>query len=110
VTAALAPPCRIRPARVDEAPALTALCRRSKAVWGYDAAFMALAGPALRVTPEAIAAGDVWVAEEDGTRAGVVALAPAGSARHRRMAESPPGPDAARLRDRLSGGGGPRSR
>jgi GNAT superfamily N-acetyltransferase len=75
VTAGPSPPCRIRPARVDEARALTALCRRAKAVWGYDAAFMALAGPALRVTPEAVAAGDVWIAEHDGVMAGVVALA-----------------------------------
>ena len=30
----------LRPARPEEAPALTELCLRSKAVWGYDAAFM----------------------------------------------------------------------
>lgn len=77
MTAGASPPWWIRPARVDAAEALTALCRRSKAFWGYDARFMALAGPALRVTPEAIAAGDVWVAEDDGTTAGVVALAAA---------------------------------
>src|ERR1700731_3725257 len=32
----------IRPARVEEAAALSDLCFRSKAVWGYDPEFMAL--------------------------------------------------------------------
>jgi N-acetylglutamate synthase-like GNAT family acetyltransferase len=32
---------RIRQARLDECPALTELAMRSKAHWGYDAAFMA---------------------------------------------------------------------
>lgn len=76
MTAGASPPRRIRPARIAEAHALTELCRRSKAFWGYDAAFMELAARALRVTPEAIAAGDVWSAEDNGAVAGVVALAP----------------------------------
>ena len=67
---------QIRPARRDEAVALSELCARSKAVWGYDAAFMALARAALEVKPEEIAAGDVWVAEADGSAVGVAALAP----------------------------------
>ena len=32
---------RLRDARQDELQSLTELCLRSKAVWGYDAAFMA---------------------------------------------------------------------
>lgn len=32
---------RLRPVRPDELAELTELCLRSKAVWGYDAAFMA---------------------------------------------------------------------
>jgi len=52
----------IRPARPEEAEALSRLCVRSKAHWGYDAAFMALAGPAVRVRPEWIGRGDVLVA------------------------------------------------
>jgi GNAT superfamily N-acetyltransferase len=72
----MAEPARIRPARIDEGDALSALCFRSKAVWGYDAAFMGLARAALRVSPEEIAAGDVWVAAAGETGiAGVVALA-----------------------------------
>src|SRR5207302_9111679 len=67
----------IRPARIEEAAALSDLCVRSKAVWGYDEAFMALAREALQVHVKEIAAGDVWVATTaDGSIAGVVALAP----------------------------------
>ena len=39
----------IRPARVEEAAALSDLCFRSKAVWGYDPEFMALMLAALGV-------------------------------------------------------------
>ena len=70
-------PFRIRPARAEEAGALSDLCFRSKAVWGYDAGLMALMPAALEVAPEEIADGNVWVATGvDGQIAGVVALAP----------------------------------
>jgi N-acetylglutamate synthase-like GNAT family acetyltransferase len=70
------PPC-IRLARIEEASALSELCVRSKAVWGYDGAFMALARVALEVRPEQIERGDVWVAiTSDGDVAGMVALGP----------------------------------
>ena len=49
----------IRLARVEEAAALSDLCFRSKAVWGYDPEFTALMPAALEVVPEHIAAGDV---------------------------------------------------
>jgi GNAT superfamily N-acetyltransferase len=66
-----------RLARVEEAAALSDLCFRSKAVWGYDPGLMALMPTALAVAPEDIAAGDVWIATgADGQIAGVVALAP----------------------------------
>src|SRR6266705_3523601 len=71
------PSPRIRPACVEEAAALSQLCARSKAIWGYDERFMALARIALGVTPEQIAAGNVWVAIcADGSLAGMVALGP----------------------------------
>ena len=71
--------CRVRPARIGEAAALSELCFRSKQVWGYDDDFMAFCREPLRVKPEEIAAGDVWVAAAaDQSIAGVVALAPAG--------------------------------
>ena len=56
---------------------LSELCRRSKAVWGYDEAFLRLAHDALRVDPAQIAAGDVWVVTvADGAVAGVVVIGP----------------------------------
>jgi N-acetylglutamate synthase-like GNAT family acetyltransferase len=71
------PSLRIRSARVEEAPALSELCVRSKAAWGYDETFMALARVVLEVRREQIAAGDVWVATAaDGSVAGVAALGP----------------------------------
>jgi GNAT superfamily N-acetyltransferase len=71
--------CRVRPARIGEAAALSELCFRSKQVWGYDDDFMAFCREPLRVKPEEIAAGDVWLAAAaDESIAGVVALAPAG--------------------------------
>jgi GNAT superfamily N-acetyltransferase len=67
----------IRLARLEEASALSELCVRSKATWGYDEAFMALARAVLQVSPEQIAPGDVWVATAaDRGIAGIVALGP----------------------------------
>jgi hypothetical protein len=45
----------IRFARVEEAAALSDLCFRSKAVWGYDPEFMALMPAALAVALKDIA-------------------------------------------------------
>jgi N-acetylglutamate synthase-like GNAT family acetyltransferase len=72
----MTPELRIRLARVEEAAALSDLCVRSKAVWGYDAAFMALMPAALAVARDEIAAGDVWIAAVDRETVGIVALAP----------------------------------
>ena len=67
----------IRPARETEAAELTALCLRSKAHWGYDAAFMALSRAALTITPAFIATGCVFVAEEQGgALLGIASVAP----------------------------------
>jgi hypothetical protein len=52
----------IRPARAGEAEALTALCVRSKAHWGYDAAFMRLCVPPLTMSEHSIAEDRVPVA------------------------------------------------
>ena len=54
----------IRPARVGEGQALTALCVRSKAHWGYDAVFMRLSAAALMVEESDVAAGRVLVATD----------------------------------------------
>lgn len=71
---------RLRPARTDEAAALSGLCMRSKAAWGYDTAFMEASRAALTVTSERIAQGAVVVAEdEEGHLLGVAAILPQGS-------------------------------
>lgn len=67
-------PFTIRPARPGEEPALSALCLRSKAHWGYDAAFLAACRGALAVDPGLVAAGRVEVAEAGGRVLGVVAM------------------------------------
>jgi len=66
----------IRPARPGEAAALTGLCVRSKAHWGYDAAFMAAAARLLEIRADAIRAGGVLVALRDAvaTKASGVAV------------------------------------
>jgi GNAT superfamily N-acetyltransferase len=66
----------IRTASPDEAEALHALSIRSKAHWGYDAAFMALAAPKLALPADWIVAGRVFVAWIDGEPAGVAAVLP----------------------------------
>ena len=56
----------IRPAHPDEAELLTGIALRSKAHWGYDAAFMHACVPALTLTPARIQAEPFFVLEEDG--------------------------------------------
>ena len=58
----------IRKAKAGEAQALTALCLRSKAHWGYDAEFMRLCVSSLTVSEDTIAEGRVLVAIDDGNR------------------------------------------
>lgn len=68
---------RIRAAQAHEAEALSALCRRSKAHWGYDAAFMRMSEAALTISRAMIENGDVLAAEDaDGALAGVASIAP----------------------------------
>ena len=64
----------VRPARVDEAVALTELAMRSKAHWGYDDAFMAACRDELTIREDHIAHVDV--AELDGQIVGMVRLEP----------------------------------
>jgi hypothetical protein len=58
----------VRLARPEEAAALTALCIRSKAHWGYDSEFMRQSAIALTITPSMIEEGRVLVAEESACR------------------------------------------
>lgn len=56
---------QVRSAKPGEGQSLTALCVRSKAHWGYDAAFMKLSAAALVVNEDDIAACRVLVAIDD---------------------------------------------
>ena len=65
----------IRPARADEADALSDLARRAKAHWGYDQAFLDACRDELTYTAEEVGAGGFFVVEEDGAVRGFCALA-----------------------------------
>ena len=68
-----------RLARGGEAESLSALCRRSKAHWGYDAEFMRLSREALTLAEADIAAGRVLVAvDAAGRTIGLVRVEPDG--------------------------------
>jgi GNAT superfamily N-acetyltransferase len=70
---------QVRSAKPGEAASLTALCVRSKAHWGYDAAFMKLSAAALAVSEDDIAAGRVLVAVGDADRVvGMACVLPEG--------------------------------
>ncbi|MGW0704580.1 GNAT family N-acetyltransferase [Streptomyces sp. NPDC002643] len=61
---------RIRPARSDEAGALTELVMRSKAHWGYDTAFLEACREELTVRPEEIGPHRIVVAEDPDAAVG----------------------------------------
>ena len=68
---------RIRQARPDECGALTELAMRSKAHWGYDAAFMANVRADLEVIPEKFMPGfHVYILETDSEVIGFYSLRP----------------------------------
>jgi GNAT superfamily N-acetyltransferase len=62
----------LRAPRIDELDSLTALCMRSKAVWGYDQAFMDRCCAELTLTSDDLRETEMQVAENDGV---VVAIA-----------------------------------
>jgi predicted N-acetyltransferase YhbS len=69
---------RVRLARAEEAAALTELCIRSKAHWGYAPEFMRQAAKALTVTSAMIDKCRVLVAEDRNSGLlGIVAVEPA---------------------------------
>lgn len=72
-------PCRLRQPTPGELPHLGDLCLRSKAVWGYDAAFMEACRDELMLHAEDIHATEVVVAEVDGTAVGVAQVAIVGT-------------------------------
>jgi GNAT superfamily N-acetyltransferase len=56
---------QLRDARPDELPALSELCLRSKAVWGYDDAFMIACRTELTLDPGELRSTHIQVAERD---------------------------------------------
>ena len=65
---------RLRPPRPDELYALSALCLRSKAHWGYDAAFLAACRPELTLTETDLHETDLIVADLAGRPAGLAQI------------------------------------
>lgn len=66
----------IRPARADEAEELTDLSLRSKALWGYDAGFLARCRAAMAVKAGNIDLRPHYVAEMDGRIVGFYGFEP----------------------------------
>ena len=75
----------MRRAKIAEAASLTELALRSKAYWGYDAAFMALCRAELTVQPAAIAQGEVWVADDGKGVVGLLEVVSTGSSAEVRL-------------------------
>jgi len=73
---------KVRLATPSETDALTALCIRSKAVWGYNGAFMAKSEAALTISAACIARGCVLVAERNSRLLGVASLQPLDNQTH----------------------------
>jgi GNAT superfamily N-acetyltransferase len=71
-------PLTIRSPTLDELSALSDLCLRSKAVWGYDAAFIEACRRELSFDPRELDSTAIAVAEQDGTPVGVVQVKRAG--------------------------------
>ncbi|WBB52533.1 GNAT family N-acetyltransferase [Verrucosispora sp. WMMD573] len=64
----------MRPARAEEAEALSRLAMRSKAHWGYDAQFLESCRPDLTLRPQEISARRAVVAETSGRIVGFYTL------------------------------------
>ena len=62
---------QLRDARQNELPALSELCLRSKAVWGYDDAFMIACRTELTLRPDELQSTCLQVAVRDSTVAGL---------------------------------------
>lgn len=70
----------LRAARVDELASLSELCLRSKAVWGYDRAFMEACRAELTLSADNLAG--LTVAERDGKIVGVAEISLGGATAH----------------------------
>lgn len=70
---------RLRPAHADELDELTGLCLRSKAVWGYDAAFMKACRSELTLHPHDLVTPMQVAETDDGVVIGVAQIKIAGA-------------------------------
>jgi GNAT superfamily N-acetyltransferase len=64
----------VHQARLEELPRLSELCLRSKAVWGYDQAFLEACRSELTLRPEELRTTLVAVAESESGVTGVVQI------------------------------------
>jgi GNAT superfamily N-acetyltransferase len=62
---------QLRDARKSELPSLSELCLRSKAVWGYDDAFMTACRAELTLHPEELRSTSLQLAVRDSTVVGL---------------------------------------
>ncbi len=69
----------VRAPTFEELPALSALCFRSKAVWGYDSDFMEACRKELTIEPCDLRSSSVVVVEENGKIVGVAQIKVIGS-------------------------------
>jgi len=69
---------KMRPPQQHELEALSALCLRSKAVWGYDQAFLDACRAELTIRVEDLQTTALCVAEHDGGLVGVAQITVAG--------------------------------
>jgi GNAT superfamily N-acetyltransferase len=69
----------LRDARRHELPGLSGLCLRSKAVWGYDDAFMAACRTELTLHSDELASTHIQVAASQATPVGVAQIEVAGT-------------------------------
>jgi GNAT superfamily N-acetyltransferase len=64
----------LRPAHRDELPLLSALCLRSKAVWGYDQVFLEACRTELTIAPHELSNSHIRVAVLEGSVVGIVQI------------------------------------
>jgi GNAT superfamily N-acetyltransferase len=69
---------RLRDIRPDELSSLSELCLRSKALWGYDDAFMRACRNELTLRPDELQTSYLQVAERDAIAVGLVQIKFAG--------------------------------
>ena len=72
-------PCLLRQPTAEELPRLSALCARSKAVWGYDDDFMKACRGELTIEAGDLRASSIAVAEKNSKIVGVAQIKVAGN-------------------------------